>query len=152
VLFMTIEDLRDSMLGCYDSPVVQTPNIDRLARKSVLFKKAYCQFPVRNPRRSSILTGLRPDMTGILDNVKALFHENPDVVTLPAVFKDSGYYTARVGKVFHGTGEHDDPKAWVEKFDFDDNEIADNTIRPHTSLAYRPAAPETYFLRQVANA
>jgi iduronate 2-sulfatase len=75
--------------------------------------------------RSSILTGLRPDMTGILDNVKALFHENPDVVTLPAVFKDSGYYTARVGKVFHGTGEHDDPKAWVEKFDFDDNEIAE---------------------------
>jgi uncharacterized sulfatase len=124
VLFMMIEDLRDSVLGCYDSPVVRTPNIDRLARKSVLFKKAYCQFPVCNPSRSSILTGLRPDTIGILDNVKALFHENPDVVTLPAVFKDSGYYTARVGKVFHGTGEHDDPKAWAERFDFDDNEIA----------------------------
>ncbi|MCX6132179.1 MAG: sulfatase [Ignavibacteriales bacterium] len=124
VLFMMIEDLRDSVLGCYGSPVVRTPNIDRLARKSVLFKKAYCQFPVCNPSRSSLLTGLRPDTIGILDNVKALFHENPDVVTLPAVFKDSGYYTARVGKVFHGTGEHDDPKAWAEKFDFDDNEIA----------------------------
>ena len=124
VLFMMIEDLRDSVLGCYGSPVVRTPNIDRLARKSVLFKKAYCQFPVCNPSRSSILTGLRPDTIGILDNVKALFHEKPDVVTLPAVFKDSGYYTARVGKVFHGTGEHDDPKAWAERFDFDDNEIA----------------------------
>ena len=123
VLFITIEDLKD-VLGCYDNPVVQTPNIDKLAKKSVLFKRAYCQFPVCNPSRSSFLTGLRPDTIGILDNVKSLFHENPNIVTLPAVFKNSGYYTARLGKVFHGTGEHDDPNAWVETFDLDDDEIA----------------------------
>jgi uncharacterized sulfatase len=123
VLFITIEDLKD-VLGCYNSPVVKTPNIDKLAKKGVLFKRAYCQFPVCNPSRSSFLTGLRPDTIGILDNVKSLFHENPNIVTLPAVFKNSGYYTARLGKIFHGTGEHDDPNAWVETFDLDDDEIA----------------------------
>lgn len=124
VLFITIEDLRVDVLGCYNSPVVKTPNIDRFAQKSVLFNRAYCQFPVCNPSRSSFLTGLRPDTIGILDNVKSLFHENPNIVTLPAIFKESGYYTARLGKIFHGTGEHDDPNAWVETFDLGDDEIA----------------------------
>jgi len=124
VLFIIIEDLRDGVLGCYNSPVVKTPNIDKLAEKSVLFTKAYCQFPVCNPSRSSFLTGLRPDTTGILDNVKPLFHEHPNIVTLPGVFKSSGYYTARLGKVFHGSGKHDDPHAWVETFDLGDDKIA----------------------------
>ena len=124
VLFITIEDLRDDVLGCYNSPVVRTPNIDRFAKKSVLFKKAYCQFPVCNPSRSSFLTGLRPDTIGILDNVKSLFHENPNIPTLPAAFKDAGYYTARLGKIFHGTGKHDDPNAWVDTFDLGDDPIA----------------------------
>ena len=124
VLFITIEDIRDDVLGCYGSPVVKTPNLDRFAQKSVLFERAYCQFPVCNPSRSSFLTGLRPDTTGILDNVRSLFHENPNVVTLPAVVKGSGYDTARVGKIFHGTGEHDDPNAWLETYDLGDDEIA----------------------------
>jgi len=124
VLFITIEDLRDSVLGCYNSPVVKTPNIDKLAEKSVLFTKAYCQYPICNPSRSSFLTGLRPDTTGILNNSKPLFREHPNIVTLPGVFKNSGDYTARLGKVFHGTGEHDDPNAWVETFDLGDDEIA----------------------------
>jgi len=128
VLFITIEDLRDGVLGCYNSPVVKTPNIDKLAEKSVLFTKAYCQFPVCNPSRSSFLTGLRPDTTGILDNVKPLFHEHPNIVTLPGVFKSSGYYTARLGKIFHGSGKHDDPKAWVETFDLGDDKIAKQGI------------------------
>ena len=126
VLFITIEDLRDGVLGCYNSPVVKTPNIDKFAQKSVLFTRAYCQFPVCNPSRSSFLTGLRPDKLGILDNVKSLFHENPNIVTLPGVFKDSGYYTSRLGKIFHGTGEHDDPNGWVETFDFGDDKLAKN--------------------------
>lgn len=124
VLFITIEDLRVHVLGCYNSPIVKTPNLDKFAAKSVLFNRAYCQFPVCNPSRSSFLTGLRPDTTGILDNVKSLFHENPNIVTLPAVFKNSGYYTARMGKIFHGTGEHDDPNGWVDTFDLGDDKIA----------------------------
>jgi len=124
VLFITIEDLRDGVLGCYGSPIVKTPNIDKLAQKSVLFTRAYCQYPVCNPSRSSFLTGLRPDKIGILDNKKSLFHENPGITTLPAVFKDSGYYTARLGKIFHGSGKHDDPKGWSDTFDLGDDEIA----------------------------
>lgn len=124
VLFITIEDIRDDVLGCYGSPVVKTPNIDKLAKKSVLFKRAYCQFPVCNPSRSSFLTGLRPDKLGILDNRKSLFHENPGVLTLPALFKNSGYHTVRLGKIFHGGGKHQDPNAWSETFDLKDDKIA----------------------------
>lgn len=124
LLFITIEDLRDSVLGSYGSPVVKTPSLDAFANQSVRFTRAYCQFPVCNPSRSSFLTGRRPDTLGILDNFKSLFHENPTITSLPAVFRNSGYYTARVGKIFHSGGDHDDPNAWMETYDFGNDAIA----------------------------
>src|SRR5687768_7629848 len=108
-------------LGCYGVNAIKSPNIDRLAARGRRFEYAYCQYPVCNPSRASFLTGLRPDQTGILDNSTPFRKKLPDVVTLPQHFKNNGYFTAGLGKVFHRGGslqdlrkEMDDPKSYDE--------------------------------------
>ena len=120
VLFIIIEDLKN-ITGCYGNPLVQTPHLDRLAQKGVIFDRAYCQFPVCNPSRSSFLTGLRPDSTKVLDNYTT-WHTHVTHPTLPKLFKDNGYYTVGLGKIFHGRGRHDDPQAWDINLDFEQTE------------------------------
>lgn len=106
VLFIAIDDLRPE-LGAYGVGAAFTPNMDRLAEKGIKFDNAFCQYPVCNPSRASFLTGLRPDELGIVSNQVALREKWPDIVTLPQLFRNNGYYTAGLGKLFHaGTDEN----------------------------------------------
>lgn len=120
VLFIGVDDLNHS-LGCYGEPV-HTPNIDALAERGARFDAAYCQYPLCGPSRTSLLSGLAPDYNGTLDNFED-FRRTPDMVTLPELFRKNGYYTARVGKIYHsrnpmqeGEDGADDPKSWEYKF------------------------------------
>lgn len=112
VLFLMADDLRPE-LASYGS-VALTPNLDRLARRSVQFDRAYCQQAVCNPSRSSMLTGRRPDTLRLWINGTHFRESNPEVTTLPLWFKEHGYTTRCVGKIFHNwhTQVKGDARSW----------------------------------------
>lgn len=109
ILFIAIDDLRPE-LGCYGAKHILSPNIDRFAKSALLFNRAYCQQSVCNPSRASLLTGLRPDTTQVLDLRTNLRDKLPNVLTLPEHFKNHGYHTVAMGKIYHNT--FPDPPSW----------------------------------------
>lgn len=111
VLFIIVDDLRP-MLGCYGHPEIHTPNIDALAEQGTLFNRAYCQNPLCHPSRTSMLTGLRPETTGVFSNAVNFREKLPDAVTLPQHFKTFGYHTQSVGKIGHNLKAQDDAYSW----------------------------------------
>jgi arylsulfatase A-like enzyme len=110
VLFLMSDDMRPD-LGCYGHEVVKSPNIDALARSGVRFERAYCQYPLCNPSRTSMLNGRHPTTTGVLDNRTWFGATHPDFVSMPRHFKNNGYAALRTGKIFHGG--IDDAEAWT---------------------------------------
>ncbi len=115
VLFIAIDDLND-WVGCLKGhPQVKTPNLDQLARQSVLFRSAHCAAPLCNPARSAIMTGKMPATTGVYLNDQPMSGSPVlnGAITLNQHFKTSGYITLGAGKIYHGTyGKFADKKGW----------------------------------------
>ncbi|MFN3190727.1 MAG: sulfatase [Aureliella sp.] len=118
VLFIAVDDLTCT-LGCYGDRLAKTPAIDALASRGVVFRNAYCQLPLCNPSRASVMTGRRPDEIKVYDLDRHFREQMPQAVTLPQLFKEAGWRSARVGKLYHynvpagiGTDGLDDPPSW----------------------------------------
>lgn len=124
VLLMMADDLTATALSCYGNRLCQTPNIDRLAASGTRFTRAFCQATYCGPSRASLLSGYYPHATGVFGYTSP----RPAIgqrATWPQYFKNAGYYTARVGKIYHmgvpggieeGGDGADDPASWTEKF------------------------------------
>ncbi|MFT5124698.1 MAG: iduronate 2-sulfatase [Verrucomicrobiales bacterium] len=145
VLFIAVDDLACT-LSCYGDPMAKTPHIDRLARTGVCFERAYNQIPLCNPARASVMTGLRPDKIKVYD-LDAHFRDAvPDAVTLSQQFKNRGWYTARVGKIYHynvpasiGSDGFDDPPSWQQTVNPKGRDKADEAqvfnAEPHRKIS-----------------
>ena len=110
VLFIVSDDLKASVLGCYGDTFGKTPNIDRLARDGMVFDRAYCQGTVCGPSRQSFMFSK---------------YKGSGAVNLGEHLKRNGWYSARVGKIYHmrvpgdiiaGTNGKDIPESWTERF------------------------------------
>lgn len=110
ILFIAIDDLRPE-LGTYGSDLAVSPHLDQLASESLQFNNAYCQQAICGPSRASVLTGLRPETSGIFHNYIKIRDSLPNVVTLPQHFKNNGYTATYFGKIFHH-GDKDDAISW----------------------------------------
>ena len=114
VLFIAIDDMND-WVGCLGGhPDVETPNLDRLADRGVVFTNAFCSAPACNPSRASLLTGILPSTSGVYHNNQPWRPALPDAVTLPQHFMAHGYRAVGGGKIFHGA--YPDPPSWHEYF------------------------------------
>ncbi len=129
VLLFFADDLRP-LLGNYGHPEMHTPNIDNLSQRGTLFKRTYCQYPLCNPSRASILTGLRSETVGVLDNDTYFRDSFPDAVTIPEYFKTKGYHTRSVGKIGHGGFALLDHESWSKPIWLDRSATVDKGSIP----------------------
>jgi len=110
VLFIAVDDLND-WVGCLGGhPDCQSPNIDALAKRGVLFTRAYCAAPACNPSRAALMTGVRPWTSGVYTNRQPWRPAMPDIPTLPQHFMQNGYEAVGSGKIFHG--RYHEPESW----------------------------------------
>ncbi|QDU28329.1 Choline-sulfatase [Anatilimnocola aggregata] len=148
VILIVADDLRPE-LGCYGS-LAKTPHIDSLAKRGVLFERAYCQQALCNPSRSSFMTGQRPDSLGLWCNGTHFRDLRPNVITIPEVFKKNGYVTRDVGKIFHNwhTAVKGDPQSWsAPEFLHYENHGNDQPKLPGVNIAdlkNHATAPKTF--------
>ena len=144
VLFMIVDDLRP-MLGCYGIPEMHTPNIDRLANRGTLFNRAYCQYPLCNPSRASILTGLRPETTGVHNNSADYKITVPDAVDIYQHFLKHGYNTYTFGKVKHYPAPSSGGPTW-KALNVSDDDLSDGETARRTVEFLSEIKDQTFFL------
>jgi choline-sulfatase len=125
ILFIISDDLTTTAVSAYENKFSTTPNIDQLATEGIRYTKAYSQYPVCGPSRASFLTGYYPSATKTFGYVSGRKNIGPDRKTWPQLFKENGYYTARVSKIYHmgvpidiekGSNGQDDEASWTERF------------------------------------
>ncbi|MEX0273613.1 MAG: sulfatase, partial [Flavobacteriaceae bacterium] len=125
ILFIIADDLTATAVSSYGNEVSQTPNIDALAAEGTRYTSAYCQYPVCGPSRASFLSGYYPNATQTYGYVSGRENIGEDRVTWPQLFKNNGYYTARVSKIYHmgvpidielGSDGTDDAASWTERY------------------------------------
>lgn len=125
VLFIIADDLTATAVSAYENKACQTPNIDKLASQGTTYTRAYCQYPVCGPSRASFMSGYYPNATTTFGYISGRDNIGPDRKTWSQLFKENGYYTARVSKIYHmgvpgdiekGSDGKDDPASWTEKY------------------------------------
>ncbi|NNE91916.1 MAG: sulfatase [Verrucomicrobiales bacterium] len=156
VLFIAADDLAN-VFGKTRPKGLKTPHLDRLMEHGVFFERAYCQIPLCNPSRASVMTGLRPDAIDVFDLDRHFRESQPKSVTLSQLFKNHGYYVARVGKIYHynvpkgiGTNGLDDAPSWQEVINPIGRDVADEPLifnaEPHraisAAMSWLPSAGE----------
>ena len=112
VLFIAVDDLRPE-LNCYGKNQIKSPNMDRLAQAGIVFTRAYCNVPVCGASRASLMTGVRPTYNRFLHYYAQADVEASEIKTIPEHFKNNGYKTISIGKVFHTPADHE-KRAWSE--------------------------------------
>ena len=147
ILFISADDLNTD-IGIYGHEIVKTPHLDRLARMGVHFDKAYAQQPLCGPSRASVMSGLRPDTSGMKSNKDHIREVYPDVVTMGQFFQDKGYYVGRVGKIYHyhnpgqiGSNGEDDAPTWQERF----NPVGIDKSQEENIIRYRGSGEKQGF-------
>ncbi len=113
VMLIICDDL-NTHVSTSGYPHIRTPAFDELAAAGMSFNRAYCQYPVCNPSRTSFLYGLYPESTGVIDNYTDIRQSRPGSISMPQLFKEAGYWTGSVGKVFHNTKVEPGAVAWNE--------------------------------------
>jgi len=125
ILFIISDDLTATAVSSYENKACNTPNIDKLASEGIRYTRAYTQYPVCGPSRASMMSGYYPNATGTYGYVSGRENIGPDRKTWPQLFKENGYYSARVSKIFHmgvpidienGSNGQDDAASWTERF------------------------------------
>lgn len=116
VLLVAIDDMSTNV-STFADPTVKTPHMDALAQRGVAFDRAYCQFPLCNPSRTSVVTGLRPETSGVLSNDIYWRDKIPDALDLPQHFADHGYETVVVGKILHMMQRKNRGAGWTRVID-----------------------------------
>jgi iduronate 2-sulfatase len=122
ILFVVCDDL-NTHVSSSGYKNISTPNLTRLANESITFNRAFCQYPVCGPSRASFLSGLYPQSTGVLNNTFDIRKTRPGTISMPQFFKENGYWTAGVGKVFHNTKSDHGDMAWHENLRFENDEL-----------------------------
>ena len=139
ILFIAIDDLNDWVGPLDGHPQVQTPNMDRLAERGMVFTNAHTTAPLCNPARTALMTGLSPSTSGVYLNAPdwRTLEIFQDIRTLPGHFQDAGYGTYGAGKMFHSSTfnawayyGYNDTTAWDAYYPSLERQIPDE-IRPH---------------------